>query len=141
MKSRGRHWGRGLLALGALAALAAPALTQRPARPAALQKLQAGLWQLRDLDDSKAELPPVCIGDPGLLVQLRHRNVPCSRLVVSQDALSATVHYTCAAGGYGQTRVRVETPRLAQIDTQGIAGNSPFSSRIQARRVGSCSEN
>ena len=140
MKRRSGHLGRGLVALGALVALAAPALTQRPARPAALQKLQAGLWQLRDLD-TKAELPPVCIGDPAVLVQLRHRSAPCSRLVVNQDPLSATVHYTCAAGGFGQTLIRVETPRLAQIETQGIAGNSPFATRIEARRIGACGTN
>jgi hypothetical protein len=141
MKRRKGLPGRALIALGAIAALTAPALTQRPARPAALQKLQAGLWQLRDLDNPRAELPPVCLGDPNLLVQLRHRSAPCSRLVVAQDDLSATVHYTCTSGGYGQTLIRIETPRLAQIETQGIAGNAPFASRLEARRVGTCGQN
>ena len=125
------------IALGAIAAATAPALTQRPARPAALDKLQPGLWQLRDLD-SKAELPPICLGDPNLLVQLRHRAAPCSRIVVAEDEAAATVHYTCTAGGYGHTVIRVETPRLAQIQTQGIAGNTPFAARLEARRAGSC---
>ena len=126
------------LALGAIGA--APAPTQRPARPAALDKLQPGLWQLRDLD-SKTELPPVCLGDPNLLVQLQHRAAACSRIVVAEDQAGATVHYTCAAGGYGQTVIRVETPRLAQIQTQGIAGTAPFQARLEARRAGSCAAN
>ena len=129
---------RALVALGLVAALAAPALTQRAARPTALQKLEAGLWQLRDLDDPRAELAPVCLGDPNLLVQLRHRGAPCSRRVVGHNQQSATVHYTCTSGGYGQTLIRIETPRLAQIETQGILENRPFSARIEARRVGSC---
>ncbi len=129
---------RTLIAFGAILAVTAPALTQPPGRPAALDKLQAGLWQLRDLDSPNAQLPLLCLGDPNLLVQLRHRNASCSRLVVGQDQLSATVHYTCTAGGYGQTLIRVETPRLVQIDTQGIAENVPFASRFEARRVGAC---
>jgi hypothetical protein len=128
---------RVLIVIGAIAAITAPAMTQRPARTAALAKLQSGLWQLRDLD-SKAELPPICLGDPNLLVQIRHRSAPCSRIVVAEEAGAATVHYTCPAGGYGQTLIRVETPRLAQIETQGIVGSTPFSSRLEARRVGRC---
>lgn len=128
------------IALGAVAAATSPALTQRPARPVALGKLQPGLWHFRDLDGN-VELPPLCLGDPQLLVQLRHRAAACSRIVVAEDEASATVHYTCSAGGYGQTVIRVETPRLAQIRTQGIAGNAPFSARLEARRAGSCPSN
>ena len=128
------------IALCAIAAAAAQAPTQRPGRPAALAKLQPGLWQLRDLD-SKAELPPVCLGDPNLLVQLRHRAAACSRIVVGEEEAAATVHYTCTAGGYGHTVIRVETPRLAQIQTQGIADATPFQARIEARRAGSCTPN
>jgi hypothetical protein len=140
MKKRKWILWRAAIALGAVAAATAPALTQRPARTDALAKLQAGLWQLRDLD-SRAELPPVCLGDPNLLVQLKHRSAACSRIVVAENRGTATVHYTCPAAGYGQTLIRIETPRLAQIETQGIADNRPFSSRIQARRVGNCATN
>lgn len=138
MKLRNGLVRRALIALGAILAVTAPALTQAPGRPAALEKLQAGLWQLRDLDSPNVQLPLLCLGDPNLLVQLKHRNAPCSRLVVGQDQLSATVHYTCTAGGFGQTLIRVETPRLVQIETQGIAENVPFASRFEARRVGAC---
>jgi hypothetical protein len=71
-------------------------------------------------------------------VQLEHRGRPCSHLLVSQDERSATVHYTCPASGYGHTVLKLETPRLAQIDTQGIVEGSPFSYRLQARRIGAC---
>lgn len=130
--------GRAALALGAFMILAAPAATQRPARLSALARLEPGLWQLRDLDHGNAVLQNICLGNPDRLIQLRHRDAPCSRLVIANDSKGATVHYTCPAGGYGRTSVTVETPRLARIDTQGIADNAPFAFRAQARRVGAC---
>jgi hypothetical protein len=71
-------------------------------------------------------------------MQVQHRNSPCSRLVIATDTSGATVQYTCPAGGFGRTSIRVETPRLAQIDTQGIVDNTPFGYRAEARRVGPC---
>lgn len=127
----------GLAALGLILA-ATPAATQRPQRAAALERLEPGLWRLRDLDDVRRTHGPVCLGDPHLLLQLQHRNSPCSRLVVAQDGRSATVHYTCPAAGFGQTLLKIETPRLVQIDTQGISNKAPFSYRVEARREGSC---
>ncbi len=127
------------MALAAVAALAAPASSQRGGAVSALGKLQPGLWQLRVLGTATPARPaPVCIGDPTVLAQIQHRNTPCSRLVVAQNDEGATVHYTCPAGGYGQTSLRVETPRLVQIDTQGIADNVPFAYRAEARLVGQC---
>ena len=130
--------GRALLALVAAVAVAAPAVSQRASGVNALAKLQSGLWQIRVLSGGAPKPAPVCIGDPAVLAQLRHRNTPCSRLVVSQDGERATIHYTCPAGGYGQTLLRVETPRLVQVDTQGIADNVPFAFRAEARYAGSC---
>ena len=129
---------RALVALGALTAIAAPAFTQGRGALPALAKLEPGLWKLRALGNSRAALPPICVSNPSVLMQVRHRNLPCSQLVVANDPRSATVHYTCEAGGFGRTSLLVETPRLAQIDTQGIAGNVPFALRAEARRVGSC---
>ena len=126
------------LVLGALFAIATPGSSQRANGVAVLEKLEPGLWQLRGLGDHRRADPPLCLGDPNLLLQLEHRNSPCSRLVVNQDARSATVHYTCPAAGYGQTLLIVETPRLVRVDTQGIIGNRPFSYRVEARRVGDC---
>jgi hypothetical protein len=129
-----------LIAAIAATIVAGPALTQGGAgKLPALAKLEPGLWRLRNLDDSST-LPPVCIGDPNILMQIQHRNSPCSRLVVANDPRVVTVQYTCPAGGFGRTSIRVETPRLAQIDTQGIVENAPFGYRAEARRVGPCDQ-
>lgn len=125
------------IVLGAVASgtlVAAP----RGAGLSALARLEPGLWQLRKMDGGEAEMPPVCLGDPGVLLQVQHRSSPCSRLVIDNGPRAATVHYTCPANGFGRTSVRVETPRLAKIDTQGIMDNAPFAFRAEARRVGAC---
>ena len=131
---------RSLVAVAATLMIAAPGLTQAVGKLTALARLEPGLWQLRNLDDRRP-LPSICIGDPNLLMQVQHRNSPCSRLVIANGPGGATVQYTCPAGGFGRTSIRVETPRLAQIDTQGIVENSPFAYRAEARRVGSCNSN
>jgi hypothetical protein len=125
------------VAAAALLALAAPVSSQQ-GRVAAVAKLQRGLWQLRDADTGAVRGAPICVGNPKSLFQIEHRGMPCSHLLVSQDERSATVHYTCPAAGFGQTLLKVETPRLAQIDTQGIVDGAPFAHRLEARYVGSC---
>jgi len=50
------------------------------------------------------------------------------------------VHYTCARGGFGRSKIDVLTPRSIRIETQGIADDLPFNYVIQARRVGECSQ-
>jgi hypothetical protein len=128
---------RSLVAVAATLMIAAPGLTQAVGKLTALARLEPGLWQLRNLDDRRP-LPSICIGDPNLLMQVQHRNSPCSRLVIANGPGGATVQYTCPAGGFGRTSIRVETPRLAQIDTQGIVDNTPFGYRAEARRIGAC---
>ncbi|HEX8533416.1 MAG TPA: hypothetical protein VF662_04555 [Allosphingosinicella sp.] len=137
MKKLNGRAGRSLVAIVAALVVAAPGLSQAAGKLTALARLEPGLWQLRNLDDRRA-LPSICIGDPNLLMQVQHRNSPCSRLVISNADRGATVQYTCPAGGFGRTSIRVETPRLAQIDTQGIVDNTPFGYRAEARRVGPC---
>lgn len=114
------------------AALAQP----RPPLPA-LESLEPGLWQIRGEGDSRRML---CIADPYSLIQLRHGATPCSRLVVANEKSSATVHYSCPGAGWGRTTLRVETPRLARIDSQGIADNEPFAFVAEARRIGPCGD-
>ena len=80
----------------------------------------------------------VCIGDPRVLLQIRHPVAPCNRFVVANDRYRAVVSYSCASAGNGLTTVRVETPRLAQIETQGVVNGSPFDLTIEARRTGEC---
>jgi hypothetical protein len=128
---------RACIAAVALLALAGPAPSQQ-VRVNVLAQLERGLWQLRDQETNAVRHPSICLGSAKLLLQVQHRGRPCSQLLVSQDERSATVHYTCPSSGYGQTLLKLETPRLAQIDTQGIADGSPFSYRLEARRVGAC---
>ena len=115
------------------------AVIAQPKRPMhALAQLDTGLWQIRELGNNSAVARTLCIGDPSVLLQLEHRQASCSRLVVTDNPQILTVHYTCPANGFGRTSVRVETPGLAKIDTQGIAGNTPFAYRAEARRLGPC---
>lgn len=132
--------GRGAIALGAICLLSAPALTQGQAGLTALALLEPGQWQLRDLDNPRAPARNLCVPDPNSLIQVEHPGAPCSRLVLADAARQATVHYTCPSNGFGRTSLRVETPRLAKIDTQGIIGNAPFALRAEARRVGPCAQ-
>jgi len=129
---------RTLVALGSATLLALPVTAaQAPRGLTALARLQPGQWQLRDLDGGGAP-QSICVADPNLLMQVQHRTSPCSRLVIANDSQAATVHYTCPATGFGRTSLRVETPRLAKIDTQGISDNAPFAYRLEARRTGDC---
>ncbi len=118
--------------------LATPVLSQPAAAPtlAALAMLEPGQWQLKSPDPLESR--SICLADPRTLLQLRHGKSPCSRFVISNDPKATTVHYTCPGAGHGRTTVRVETPRLAQIDSQGIADNEPFELHFEARRVGNC---
>jgi hypothetical protein len=124
-------------ALVCSAALAAPAFSQPAAAPTltALQSVEAGQWQLRAVG---GQTRSICLSDPRALLQLQHIGATCSRFVIANDAKQSTVHYTCPGAGHGRTTVRVETPRLVQIDSQGVAQNEPFSMVWEGRRVGQC---
>lgn len=122
-----------LLGLGATA-LSAPA--QAP-ELAMLGKLQPGLWNLKergsaDIDDK------LCVRDLRKLLQLRHRDLQCSRFVVSDEPDEVTVTYRCPGGGSGRTTIKYEGRGLIQIDSQGIAQNSPFSFAMEGRYAGAC---
>ncbi|HEV2747671.1 MAG TPA: hypothetical protein VGW34_10280 [Allosphingosinicella sp.] len=129
---------RALVALAAATLTAAPALTQQVAKLTALAQLEPGLWQLRDLEDRSAEPQSLCVADPNLLLQVQHREAACQRTIIDDGLKAATVHYTCPANGFGRTSLRVETSKLAKIDTQGISHNVPFAYRMEARRTGEC---
>lgn len=103
----------------------------------ALGRLEPGRWALSsaDGDFTKRQL---CIGDPRQLLQIRQPAAACSRFVIANDTEVTTIHYTCPGSGHGRTTIRVETPRLAQVQTQGIAENAPFDLTVEARRIGEC---
>jgi hypothetical protein len=111
---------------------------EAPSVLTALQGLQLGQWEIRSAEDSAANRS-VCLTDPRVLLQLRHFGQTCSRFVITNDARISTVHYSCAAAGSGQTTIRVETPRLIQVQSQGLINRAPFSFSAEGRRVGDCS--
>jgi hypothetical protein len=125
-----------LIRAAVLAVVAVPAAAEAPSL-ALLQRLEPGLWQLRDRE---AQSPPrnICIGDARLLLQLRHERLDCAHFVVEDTPQSATVTYRCSGAGHGRTTLRRETGRLVQIDTQGVDGGAPFSASYEARRTGAC---
>ncbi|HEX8262852.1 MAG TPA: hypothetical protein VF547_08260 [Allosphingosinicella sp.] len=117
-------------------AVAAPVLALSLPSLEALAKLERGRWRISESQSGAAR--SLCLADPAEFLQLEHRGVACSREVLASEAGSVTVQYTCPGRGFGHTSVRVETPRLARIDTQGLADGRPFSYRAEARKVGSC---
>lgn len=104
----------------------------------ALSVIESGQWVLRAPTPGA---PPrsMCLGDARALLQLQHPTAACSRFVIANDPRTATVHYTCPGAGHGRTTIRVETPRLIHIDSQGIANNAPFDWTLEGRRTGACS--
>jgi hypothetical protein len=129
---------RPLAAAGLLMCLAGPGQTQ-PAGGAhpMLNRLEAGQWELRG-GTGNGRITAICLGNPILLTQPRHGGAPCTRDVVAADADSMTVNYSCPGLGRGRTTIRFETPRLVQIDSQGLDHGMPFALRAEARRVGPC---
>ena len=106
----------------------------------ALRKIELGLWDVR-AKDARDGGRTMCISDPAVLTQLAHAGLSCSRFVISSTADDVVVHYSCPAMGSGQTEIRIETPRLVQIETQGMLRQTPFQMRYEARRIGDCSLN
>lgn len=119
-----------------VAAMALPAAAQAPHMSLqALDRLEPGLWRI------EAEGRPartMCLSDPAALTQVVHEGPTCRRFVIANEPRSATVHYSCAAAGWGRTTVRVDNPREVQIRTQGISGRDPFDFAAEARRSGPC---
>jgi len=103
-----------------------------------LARMEAGLWEVRTLGDGAAAPQSICVADTALLMQLQHGQAACSQRVVSNDDKGVTVQYSCPANGFGHSSLRMETPRLAKIDTQGIVGKVPFAQRVEVRRLGEC---
>jgi hypothetical protein len=106
-------------------------------RPAALAQSSGGLWEISGVPGAKVP-PRMCVADPAVLAQFEHRGQQCTRLVISDTPPSTVIHYTCASGGFGRSKMTMITPRAIRIETQGISENLPFNYVLQARRVGEC---
>jgi len=125
----------GALGLAGVVAVAAPVFAFALPDLEAFSQLERGRWQLRDGAGASRS---ICLGDPTALVQLEHGGISCEPEILANEKGGATVQYTCPGRGFGHTSIRVETPRLARIDTQGLVDGRPFSYRAEARKVGSC---
>ena len=101
-----------------------------------LDQLESGHWEMHEHTASAPQR--LCIADGRRLIQLRHPGAQCETFVVEDGPAQVVVQYTCQGRGYGRTRVRRETNRLVQIDSQGIVDGLPFNFAVEARRVGDC---
>lgn len=127
-----------LLLPGAAAALSAmPAPAQAP-ELAMLNKLQPGMWNLKERGSSDIA-DKVCVRDARKLLQLRHGDAQCRRYVIADEPNEVTVSYKCPGGGSGRTTIKYEGRGLVQIDSQGLLDNAPFAFAVEARFAGSCS--
>tara|TARA_B110001454_G_scaffold193052_1_gene193710 strand:- start:4315 stop:4749 length:435 start_codon:yes stop_codon:yes gene_type:complete len=129
------------LSLGATGAFAVSPGGTAPSggRMTALRQLEAGQWELRERGVKQPANPQrVCVGDPAQLLQVKHGNGGCSRFVVADTNDHAVVTYQCNGRGNGRTDIRVETPRLIQINSQGVADGAPFAVSLEGRRTGDC---
>jgi hypothetical protein len=138
LRGRMRFSAPGLAAAFCAAALAAiPAHGLATSALAALDQLERGRWQVRDLD-ANVDRQSLCVGDPVILAQIEHQGPPCAREVIESGPDGGTIRYTCRGRGFGHSMLRVQTPRLVRIHTQGINGAQPFNYRAEARRIGDC---
>lgn len=127
--------GAALLLMASWAAAAPPL----PVPPLALRGLEAGEWELRARGESDPGAPgKLCIADPRKLLQIRHGGKSCKSFIISDAPGRVVVSYDCGAAGNGRTDIRVETSRLIQIHSQGIADGAPFSLALEGRRIGAC---
>lgn len=124
-----------LIAAGLGVSMFWPVSAQTPAL-AALDRVTAGEWQIRDRETQEKQR--ICIVTGRDLIQLRHQGQSCTRIVVEDGAEQVTVQYTCKGKGYARTSIRIETSSLVQIDSQGIAGDRHFAFSAEARRLGPC---
>lgn len=120
----------------AAALFAVPAIGQR-APLTMLDQIEPGQWELR-LREAGGGVQRMCLRDGRRLIQLRHPSAACDRVVVDDDPAEVAVQYTCRGHGYGLTRIRRETGRLIQLESQGVEDGLPFSFSAEGRRVGSC---
>lgn len=132
----GRHASRVAFAMLLAAAPAASLALSAPP----LKGLEPGEWELRERPEEggKGDISRICLADLRQLIQLRHARNNCKRLTVDESAKRLSVSYDCAGTGGGRTDMRIETPRLVQIRSQGIADGAPFSFSMEGRRIGAC---
>lgn len=104
------------------------------ASPQILGFLSDGQWALKPVGRSGAESRAICLGAAvAPLAQIEHRGQTCRITTQEISPREVAFSYDCGAGNNGYTRVRAETNKLVQVDTQGFKGNMPFHNRYEAR--------
>lgn len=126
-------FGAAIAALGC----ALPAMAERANDLSTVAPVQPGMWVLRGLD-ATSPTRSICVGNLRALLQVPHSQANCMQAVISSGTDRATVYNSCPGIGHAQTSIKVETARLAQIDSQGVSGNAPFAFSYEARRTGDC---
>lgn len=126
---------RVVVSLRFLAVLPAAAALTGASLPQALQG--TGLWEVSTKASGLGGARH-CLADPAILTQWEHRQAQCTRVILTGASDRAEIQYTCPAGGFGNSKVQVITPRSVRIQTQGISGGLPFGYTIHARRLGPC---
>ncbi len=115
------------------------ALLAIPGAASADSRFEPGQYQVREFGPTAhPHSVAMCISDPAQLLRREHPGIRCTQTVLAQDPMGLTVHYTCAAKGWGRSTLHFETPRLVQLETQGIANGLPFSYSAELRRTGDC---
>ncbi|MGK2908514.1 MAG: hypothetical protein ACSLE1_01720 [Sphingobium sp.] len=104
--------------------------------PKELAALEPGQWSLKDRESGKVR--KLCLGDTRQLLQLSHPNLQCGRFVVTDAERQVSVTNDCGAAGNERTDIRIETPRLFQLQSQGISNGAPFALTFEGRRIGAC---
>lgn len=125
---------------GAVAMMIATGSAMSTPMPGSLKGLEPGEWELRERGGVGAggELHRLCLADLRQLIQIRHPRGSCKRLTVDERAKHLSVSYDCAGAGGGRTDLRIETSRLVQLRSQGVADGAPFSFVLEGRRIGLC---
>lgn len=129
----------GLRALAmAMAMMMAASAVPAAAPPARLPKgLEAGEWELRERGADGA-VRKLCVSNLSQLLQSRHAGHSCKSFTVSDAANRLVVAYECGAAGNGRSDLRIETARLVQLRSQGIADGAPFDFALEGRWLGAC---
>ena len=107
------------------------------ASPRALAPATGGLWEVSRSANGH-DATRICVASPDVLAQFEHRQKHCARNIVTDNGTETLISYNCPGGGFGQSKIRLITPRSLRIETQGISDNLPFHYELHARRVGEC---
>lgn len=123
-----------ILTLTSAAALVSGGAVVAQGTPQILDFMTDGQWSLKLAGRSGVGPRDLCLGAAvAPLALIEHRGQSCRISTQEIGPREVAVSYDCGAGNNGYTRVRAETNKLVQIDTQGFKGNMPFHNRYEAR--------